>query len=292
MPPHFVKCRILLPMSSNFVFFGTPYVARDTLAHLLEKGFTPSLVVTSPDAPKGRGLTLTKSDTRLYAEEKGIPVFAPEKLDAEALATITKNAPTFAVVVAYGKFLPEALIRAFPHGVVNVHYSLLPKYRGASPVEAAIRAGEMVTGVSIQRMVKEMDAGDILASREVSILPDDTTLTLRPRLIETGAELLVSLIGQLQKGEVTGTQQNHSEATFAKKIDKGMGELNLEGDAKENWNTYRAYAESPGTYFFMERNGKKVRVKIKTATFQNGQFVPLRIVPEGKKEMNYSDYTS
>lgn len=273
-------------MSKKFVFFGTPYVARDTLAFLVEHGFTPSLVITSPDAPRGRGLTLTPCETKAWALEHGLPVITPEKLTEEVIEEIRSHHTEYAVVVAYGKFLPEKLIHAFPLGALNIHYSLLPAYRGASPVETALLHGEKVTGVSIQQMVKEMDAGDVLAMQEVEILPTETTRELRPRLIQAGSELLVKTLPSFEQGALSPAPQDHASATFAKKIAKSEGELDMAGDAQINWNKYRAYAESPGTYFL--HNGK--RIKIKTAQFRDGVFTPLRVTPEGKNEMNYSDY--
>jgi methionyl-tRNA formyltransferase len=136
-------------------------------------------------------------------------------------------------------------------------------------------------------MVKEMDAGDVLASKEAVILPDDTTKTLRTRLIEEGANLLADILPAFMDGTLAGVPQNHAQATFARKIEKSAGELDLAADARENWNKYRAYAENPGTYFFMERNGERVRVKIKSASFADGTFMPERVVPEGKKETEY-----
>lgn len=268
----------------SFVFFGTPYVARDTLAHLIENGFVPSLVVTSPDAPRGRGLTLTPCDTKVFALENKLRVITPEKLTEDVVEEIRAVSADYAVVVAYGKFLPQSLLEAFPKGAVNVHYSLLPKYRGASPVESALLSGDSVTGVAIQKMVKEMDAGDVLAMRELTIEPTETTRELRPHLITLGAKLLVEMLPAYLRGELSGTPQNPAEITFAKKIAKSEGELDLAGDATLNWNKYRAFAESPGTYFFV--GGK--RIKIKTATFQNGVFTPLRVVPEGKSETDFS----
>ncbi len=268
----------------NFVFFGTPYTARDTLAHLLAHGFVPSLVVTSPDALRGRGLTLTPCETKVFALEHGLRVITPEKLTEDVVEEIRAVGAKYAVVVAYGKFLPQSLIEAFPQGAINVHYSLLPKYRGASPVESALLSGDSVTGVAIQRMVKEMDAGDVLAVREISIGANETTRELRPQLITLGAELLVEMLPAYLCGELSGTPQNPAEITFAKKIAKTEGELDLAGDAQLNWNKYRAFAESPGTYFFLD--GK--RIKIKTAVFENGVFTPLRVVPEGKTETDFS----
>jgi methionyl-tRNA formyltransferase len=269
----------------NFVFFGTPYVARDTLAHLIAHDYVPSLVVTSPDAPRGRGLTLTPCETKVFAQEQGLAVISPERLSPDVLEEIRATDAQFAIVVAYGKFLPEPLLHLLPLGALNVHYSLLPKYRGASPVEASLLNDDTVTGVSIQKMVKEMDAGDVLVARELEIEPNETTRELRPRLITLGAQLLVEILPAYLRGELAGTPQNPAEITFAKKIAKTEGELDLKGDAKQNWNKYRAFAESPGTYFF--KDGK--RIKIKTATFENGIFTPLRVVPEGKNEINFGE---
>lgn len=277
-------------MHKPFAFFGTPYVARDTLAYLVEHGYTPSVVISSPDAPSGRGMELHPSDTKAWAQAHNIPVLTPAKLNADALKEIQSYECAYALVVAYGKILPEAALSLFPQGAINVHYSLLPKYRGASPVETALLQGDTVTGVTIQRMIYEMDAGDILAAREVAIHPTETTRELRPRLIQEGAALLIDILPAFENGTLPAVPQDHAEVTFAKKIAKEEGLLDLKGDAKMNWNKYRAYAESPGTFFFREKNGKQVRVKIKSAVFQNGTFTPERIIPEGKKEMEYTDF--
>ena len=276
-------------MSKSFAFFGTPYVARDTLAYLLEQGYRPAVVITSPDSRSGRGMNLVPCETKVLALEHGIPVLTPEKLDEEARAQIAHYSCEYGIVVAYGKILPQALIEQFPLGLINVHYSLLPKYRGASPVEAALRSGDTVTGVAIQQLVWELDAGDILALQEVPIEPTETTRELRPRLVRIGAELLVSILPSFEAGTLTKTPQNSAEATHCGKIDKSEGELNLSGDALSNWNTYRGLAESPGTYFFVQKNGKQIRVKIRTATYNGVHFTPLRVVPEGKNEMSYQE---
>jgi methionyl-tRNA formyltransferase len=277
----------MTPSIPKFAFFGTPYVARDTLAALAEHGFVPSLVVTSPDARTGRGLLFAPSPVKAWAHERGIPLITPEKLTKDVVANIAEHGCEYALVVAYGKILPQMLIQAFPKGILNIHYSLLPKYRGASPVEAALLAGDTVTGVSIQRMVHELDAGPLMAAREVPIGPEETTRELRPRLIEEGADLLIESLPAFIKGAAVFVPQNDAEATYCGKIAKEDGELDVPGNSIENWNKYRAYAESPGTYFYMERNGKRFRVNIKSATFHHGDFAPWRVVPEGKKEMDY-----
>jgi methionyl-tRNA formyltransferase len=212
----------------------------------------------------------------------------PERLTKEAISDIAEYGCEYALVVAYGKIFPEHLIKAFPKGVLNIHYSLLPKYRGASPVEAALKNGDSLTGVSIQRMARELDAGDVLATREVGIAPTDTIRELRPRLIDAGARLLVDALPSFLDGSAVFTPQDSSRATFCGKIAKEDGALDFPGHPQENWNTYRAYAESPGTYFYMMRDGKKLRVKVKAAIFQHGDFIPTRVVPEGKQEMDYA----
>lgn len=270
-----------------FAFFGTPYVARDTLAQLVAKGYVPTVVGTSPDALRGRGMTLTPCETAAWATEHNLEVLKPEKIDEEFIAQIRSYGCAYAIVVAYGKILPQAFLDAFPLGVLNVHYSLLPKYRGASPVEGALLAGETETGVCVQKMVYELDAGDVLGCVETAIDSSETTRELRPRLVTLGSELLVRLLPSFEEGTLKGTPQDHSQATMTRKIKKEAGALTLQGNDEENWRKYRAYAESPGTYFFMEKDGVRIRVKIRTATFPNGVFIPLLVVPEGKSETTY-----
>lgn len=271
-----------------FIFFGTPYVASDTLARLLNAGYKPLAVVTNPPAPVGRGRVITPSPTHTLAQENSIPVFTPEKITSEFIQELQELNADYALVVAYGKILPQELIDIFPLGLLNIHYSLLPKYRGASPVEAALLNGDTVTGVSIQKLALEMDAGDILVQKEETVLRDDTTTTLRARLIELGASALVDILSSFENGTATFVPQDHTQATRCRKIKKEEGELDLLSDAQTNWNKYRAYIENPGTYFFVAQGDKKVRVKIKSAKLEKGVFTPLRVVPENKSEMDYS----
>jgi methionyl-tRNA formyltransferase len=238
--------------TDSFAFFGTPYVARDTLAALAEAGYSPRVVVTSPDRPRGRGLALQPCETKAWALEHGLPVLSPERLDEAFLAELGAYGCAYAIVVAYGKILPDALIDSFPKGMLNVHYSLLPKYRGASPVEGALLNGDTETGVAIQKLVPELDAGDILATRAEPIHPNDTTKTLRARLIALGSALLIETLPAFVGGTAAFTPQDHARATRTRKIKKEAGELSLAADgdedaraerARENWNKYRAYAE-------------------------------------------------
>ncbi len=281
----------LSSMMDSFIFFGTPHVASETLAQLLAAGYVPKLVVTNPDRPQGRGLVMTPSPVRVLAESRGIPILMPEKLDDAAIASITAENASYALVVAYGKIIPERLITAFPCGVLNVHYSLLPKYRGASPLEAALLNGDTETGVTIQRMVYELDAGDILAMETTPIFPTETARELRPRLIDLGAKLLVATLPKYLTGEIVPVPQDASQATKCGKYKKEQGELILSPEhAEENYCKYRAFADSIGTYFFFMRDRKPMRIKIHTAEYVDGVFTPLRVTPEGKKETDYATF--
>lgn len=277
-------------MAKPFIYFGTPEVARDTLSALLKGGYRPILVVSSPDARRGRGMRLLPSPTKELAEKEGIPVITPEKLDAATLDLLRASHASYALVVAYGKILPETLLNLFPLGVLNVHYSLLPKYRGASPMEAALRNGETQTGVTIQKMVKALDAGDVLTQEVVPIHNEETGRELRPRLIERGAALLLATLPAFEEGRATFTPQDERLVTHCGKYTKEDGLLDLAADAETNWNTYRAYADTIGTYIVVERNGVPERLKIRTARYENGMFIPERVVREGGKEVSYEEY--
>jgi methionyl-tRNA formyltransferase len=270
--------------TNDFAFFGTPTVASETLAILLASGFIPRIVITNPDAPAGRGLTLTQSPVKQLALAHHIPVLTPQSLDVSAINEIEQYGCKYAIVVAYGKMFSQSLIDIFPEGALNIHYSLLPKYRGASPVEAALLHGDTVTGVTIQQMVLDMDAGAILTQQKVAIEPTETTRELRARLVTIGAQLLVDTLPKFEDNELRPRIQDHAVATRCKKIKKEDGRLDLTHDGHENWNKYRAYAVWPGTYFF--KDGK--RMKITKASFKNGSFIVERVIPEGKKETDYA----
>jgi methionyl-tRNA formyltransferase len=269
-----------------FAYFGTPGVARDTLALLIERGFTPAVVITAPDAPKGRGLTLTPSDTKTFALAENIPVLTPESLDAKAIDAIRAYECDYAICVAYGKIFPTTLIEAFPMGVLNVHYSLLPKYRGATPLETSLLLGDIETGMTVQKMVSELDAGDILTQEKVEIADEETARELRPRLITLGANVLADTLPSFISGKILPIPQDASKATHTHKVKKEDGLLSLDASPEENWRKYRAYNDSIGTYFF--EKGK--RIKIVDASFQKGEFTIKRVVPEGKREMAYADF--
>lgn len=269
--------------TKNFIFFGTADVARETLEGLVTAGLRPAAVVTNPDAPKGRGHILTPSPVKEYALSLGLKVLTPEKLDEEFIKEVDAEGIDLAIVVAYGKILPQSLIDSFSHGVLNIHYSLLPRWRGASPVESALLNGDTKTGVTIQKMVYKLDAGDVVSTKELDIEENDTTATLRPKLIKLGTDLLVDTLPKYLSGEIKPTSQDESQVTHAPKFTKADGEINLEDDGQKNWRKYRAFKVWPGTYFF--KDGK--RFKVTDATFVDGKFTINKVIPEGGKEIDY-----
>lgn len=271
----------------KFVFFGTPKVAMDTLETLKSQEFLPSLIVTASDMPVGRKQIITPPPVKLWATENNIKVLQPEKLDSEFQLEIKNYNLDISIVVAYGKIFPETLINIPKLGTLNIHYSLLPKYRGASPVQAAILNGEIETGVTIQKMVKTLDAGPIVMQEKVAIEANEKTPELLEKLTKVGGEMLVNLFKSISQGvALTYNEQTDIDATFCPKINKEDGLIDLNGDPIKNYNKFRAFYEWPRIYFIKDNK----RVIVTDAEFIEGNFVIKKVIPEGKKEMNYSDF--
>ena len=277
-------------MSQNktkFIFFGTPTVASETLEILKQEGFLPSLVVTSIDKPVGRKMILTPPPVKIWAEANNIPVLQPEKIDNKFFDEIIKTETDLYLVVAFGKILPEKLINYPKFGTINIHYSLLPKYRGASPVESALLAGDNKTGVSIQKMVFKLDSGPIIAKQVLAIDINDNKESLRKKLVKIGGQLFLDILLDYMDNKIELQNQDESDATYCHKIKKEDGEISLNGNYLENYNKYRAFYGWPGIFFFKEINGKKTRFKITKARLENNKFIIEKVIPEGKKEIDY-----
>jgi len=271
---------------TNFAFWGTPEVSSKTLQILKKAGYLPTVIITSPDRPAGRGLHITSSPVFLWAEENNIPCLKPEKLDDKFIKEFNEFKIDFSIVVAYGKILSQELIDKPKLGTINIHYSLLPKWRGASPLEASLLAGDKITGISIQQMQLRLDSGPILSQKKVEIDINETKDNLRERLITLGAETLIEILPDFINQKINPEIQNEEQATYCKKIKKADGLLDLKDNGLKNYNKYRAFSGWPETYFF--KNGK--RIKIKKTKYENNSFVIERIVPEGKKEIDYTDF--
>ncbi|HAE36786.1 TPA: methionyl-tRNA formyltransferase [Candidatus Nomurabacteria bacterium] len=280
-------------MSANnlkFIFFGTPDVASKTLGILKDRGYIPELLITSPDSPSGRGLVMTETPVAIWAKENNIKCLKPEKIDEEFISKLSTFNFQLSVVVAYGKILPEALIKTPRLGTINIHYSLLPKYRGASPLEATLLNGDEETGISIQQMEYKLDSGPILKEEKLEVGINDTKEELRDRLIDLGANSLCDILPLIIKKGIVPKIQDESMATFCKKIKKEYGEIDISGNAIENWNKYRAYHGWPGTFFFTKKGERLMRIKIAEAKYENNSFIIKRVIPEGKKEMSYEEF--
>jgi methionyl-tRNA formyltransferase len=265
----------------RFTYFGTPLFSTFVLDELAAAGFTPSLVVTNPDKPAGRGLDLRQPPVKQWALAHNIPVLQPEMFNDEAITKLKSAGCDTAVVAAYGKILPKAVLDLFPNRAFNVHPSLLPRYRGTSPVESQILADEKHVGVSVILMDELMDHGPLVAQEELSLpgwpIARDT---LNERLWHAGGKLLAKVFAY---ENAAVKPQDHTMATVTKKIRKEDGELDLAAPGRENYLKYLAYEGWPGTYFFKDG----VRHKITKASFKNGYFKVERVIPEGKREQDY-----
>lgn len=254
----------------RLVFFGSDAFAHPALVGLANAGHEIALVVTNPDRRRGRSKTLHPTPMKEEALERGWDVAQPEGRPGKALAEqIRASGAELGVVVAYGQFLTKRVREAPSLGYsINLHGSLLPRWRGAAPVAYALRAGDAVTGVSVQRVEKTMDAGPLLCSRETPVLPDDTRGALRDRLSALGGELLVEAVGKIAAGEASFVPQDESGVTFAHKLSKDDARLDLSASAVELDRQIRAFDPWPGA--FADLSGGKLGV------------VRARVAPEGE----------
>ncbi len=230
----------------RLVFCGTPQFAVPTLRRLVADGFVIPLVLTNPDEPRGRGYALTPSPVKEVAIEVGMEVYQPVRLkDPAAEATISAAQPEAIVVVAYGHIIPSWMIDLPRYGCINLHASLLPRYRGAAPIPWAIIQGESVTGVTTMKIDPGLDTGDILLQREAKIEDDDTTATLSARLSEMGAELMVKTLSMLERNELQPRPQDNAFATRAPMLKKQDGQIVWSMSAEEIARRVRAFEPWP-----------------------------------------------
>ncbi|MCX8122782.1 MAG: methionyl-tRNA formyltransferase [Spirochaetes bacterium] len=226
-------------------FFGTPEIAAFCFEHLI-KYYEIAFAVTSPDKPKGRGKHMTPPPVKEKAIAHGIPCFQPVTLKDETLreTLLQFNCEIF-VVVAYGKLIPQSIFSIPPHGTINLHPSLLPKYRGAAPVEWALYNGEQQTGVTVQLINQELDAGDIVLQSPVTIAPDDTAQDVYDKILPIGVDLLIKAINGLHDGTITPVPQDHSQATYCGKITSETAHINWNMSARSIHNLVRAFNPKP-----------------------------------------------
>jgi len=237
-------------MGMKLVFCGTPMFAVPSLERLSASGFEIQLVVTQLDRPQGRGMVLTAPPVKQSALKLGLPVIQPEKIKKnEAFQTqLTSLRPEAIVVVGYGKIVPPWMLQLPRYGNINVHGSLLPKYRGAAPVQWAIALGETVSGVTTMLLNEGLDTGDILLQKEMEIRPEDTAVTYAPRLAELGADLLVETLHGLEERTITPTPQDNARVTLAPILKKEHGLIDFTRRATDIHNRLRGFQPWPGAY--------------------------------------------
>ena len=300
-------------MPLRIIFFGTAELACNSLNALARHSdFSIIAVVTQPDKPRGRDLILQPSAVKAAALRLGLPVLQPKRARAEDfIQEIRDLKPDLNVVAAYGQILPQSLLDVPAFGSLNVHTSILPRHRGASPIQTAILAGDTETGVTIMKMDAGLDTGPILAIRRTPIADSDNAQTLHDRLAQIGAELLVETIPGYVAGRVTPYPQPEG-ATYAKKIEKSDGLIDWVASAGEIWRKVRAFTPWPGAFTFLESAGKRRMIKIWEAQPTETNAPPgqvssasrdgivvgagqgsLRIVslqPEGRKKMSAQEF--
>ncbi|PBB05336.1 methionyl-tRNA formyltransferase [Salimicrobium humidisoli] len=265
---------------TNIVLMGTPDFSVPVLNRLIEEGYNISLVVTQPDRPKGRKKILTPPPLKEAAEASGIPVFQPEKVKKE-YQKILEYDPDLIVTAAYGQILPKALLDYPGLGAINVHASLLPEYRGAAPIHYALMDGREETGVTIMYMVPELDAGDMLSSKKITVSEEDDVGTLHDKLAQIGAELLSETLPPLINGTIEAEVQDASKATFAPTIKRGEELVDFSLPRDVVWGHIRGMSPWPVAYTYW--GGKPLKLWAAQKYDQTGGQAPGTVIDKTKE---------
>jgi len=293
----------------ELIFCGTPQFAVPTLEKLVES-FNVRLVVTQPDRPKGRRLELVASPVKQSALELSLPIYQPEKIktNEELQTKLEEISPDAIIVVGYGRIVPSWMLQLPEFGNINLHASLLPKYRGAAPIQWAIANGESVTGVTTMRIDEGLDTGDILLQRELSISEDATAETLAAKLATIGADLMIETLMGLQTGTIHPQRQDNAQATLAPILKKEDGRIDFSRRAPEIYNRFRGFQPWPGAFTSFRGRGLNITA-MKPASEQtpptqlllkgdqlfvgcgnDSAIELLELQPEGKKRMSARDF--
>ncbi len=295
----------------KIVYMGTPDFAVGPLKALLEAGHEVTAVVTQPDKPKGRSKELMPPPVKAYAMTQNLTVFQPEKIKTtEAVEELKKYEADLFVVAAFGQILSKEILEMPKYGCVNIHASLLPKYRGAAPIQWSIIDGEKETGVTIMQMDEGLDTGDILTQKIVPIDDEDTGESLFDKLCEAGSELLLATIPQIEAGTLCPVRQDESKSTYAKMLKKELGNIDFSKSAREIWYLVRGLNSWPSAYTYY--NNKMMKIWRAEPVAESSDAMPgvlvkkdkesifvqtgdgllriLEIQPEGKKRMSVKDF--
>ncbi len=277
-------------MNTPFVFFGTSRISVILLEELKSNfGIIPSLIITAPSRPAGRKQEMTPPPAKIWADQNDIPALQPEKLNEESLIKVLKDYKLF-IVASYGKIIPQIILDIPEYGTLNVHPSLLPKYRGPAPIQGQILNNEKEVGATIMLMDALMDHGPILAQKKIDFgetqFPapyDDVEETLAME----SAALLAETLPRWLKKKIVPQEQDHDLATYTKMLEKSDGEISLADDGRKNYLKYLAYQHWPKVFFFFKKGDQRFRAIVTKARYADGKFVVERVIPEGKKETDY-----
>jgi methionyl-tRNA formyltransferase len=276
--------------SIKIAFFGNSEFSLIVLKELKKNGVLPDLVVTTPDKPQGRKMLLTPTLTKVWAQDNSIEYIEPNKLKDESFIEKIKNYNLF-IVASYGKIIPKIIIDLPKYKVLNIHPSLLPKYRGPSPLQEQILNDEKDVGVSVMLIDEQVDHGALISLKNVKILEWPVGfLTLQETLAKEGAKLMTEILPDWINGKIQAKAQDDGKATFTKKVVKEDGLIDLSDDAYKNYLKILAFEEWPKTYFEADKKGQKIRVIIKKAIWKNDALEIRTVIPEGKKEMDYKSF--
>jgi methionyl-tRNA formyltransferase len=292
------------------VFCGTPKFAVPTLEKLVNAGFKVRLVLTQPDRPQGRGLELVSSPVKQAAEKLGLPLYQPEKIkvNQELRAKLEAIHPDAIIVVGYGRIIPPWMLQLPSLGNINLHASLLPKYRGAAPIQWAIASGETVTGVTTMRIDEGLDTGDILLQQELGIFEEDTAETLSPKLAAIGANLMIETLHGLQSGAIQPEKQDNARSILAPILRKEDGKIDFSRSAQEIHNRMRGFQPWPGAFTSFRGRGLNITaIKVSSEQVPPAELLVrneqifvgcgnasaielLEVQPEGKRRMSARDF--
>lgn len=292
-------------MRPRIIFFGTPVFGQIVLQKLQDENFNVVAVVTQPDRPVGRDQKLTPSPVKTFAKEHKIKIFTPA--DKDELLTVNRKLaklkPTLFVVASYGMIVPPETLQIPEKGALNVHPSLLPKYRGASPIQAAILNGDTETGVTIMLMDEQMDHGPVVSQEKTAFSPAETTTTAMVKLAQVGGEFLVKTIPAYLEGKINPRPQDHTQATYTKLVKKDNGHINWQDNNIQVERMARAYNPWPGVWTTVgemaeqldrelkNQRHQNLRLKILQAHLENGTLSLDAVQVEGKNPITFSDFT-
>jgi methionyl-tRNA formyltransferase len=279
--------------NTKIAFFGSSKFSIFCLEELKNSDILPNLIITTPDTQNGRGLKLTPTPVKIWAEENKIECLTPENLkDQNLIVQLKPEINNLFLVASYGKIIPKNIVDLPQKGTLNIHPSLLPRYRGASPLQTQILNDEKEIGTTIMLMDEKMDHGPIISQKKINIQNWPVKLEeLKKILALESVQLFKQIINDWLENKIVPTEQDHAQATFTKKVEKIDGLIDLEKDTPyNNFLKIQAYSTWPQAYFFIEKNKQKIRVIIKDAEFKNNILTIKRVLPENKKEMNYADF--